>query len=63
MTSYKIVFTNGNTRTLNSNSVLEAYCDSVLYALVNRYVPVIKEIIDIKENITHTDFILNFNSK
>ena len=62
MTSYKIVFTNGKTRSLKSNSVLEAYCDSILYALVNHYVPVIKEIIDIKDNISYTDFIINYNS-
>jgi hypothetical protein len=61
--SYKIVFTNGKTRTLNSNSILEAYCDSILYALVNKYIPVIKEIIDIKENISYKDFEFNFKSE
>jgi hypothetical protein len=43
--------------------MLEAYCDSMLYALVNKYNTTIKEIIDIKENISYKDFEFNFKSE
>ena len=62
MISYKIIFSNGKYRTLDCNSLLEAYCDSILYAMVNQYVPDIKEILDIKQNISYTDFAFNFNT-
>jgi hypothetical protein len=62
MTSYKIIFSNGKSRILACNSLVEAYCDSILYALVNKYTPIIKEIIDIKENISHSDFVINYKS-
>ena len=63
MISYKIIFFNGKSRILGCNSVLEAYCDSMLYALVNKYNTTIKEIIDIKQNISYKDFEFNFKSE
>ena len=46
--SYNITFANGKQRNLKCTSVLEAFCDSVLFAMSNAWEPAITEILEVE---------------
>ena len=46
--NYKITFVNGKERNIRCSSPLEAFCDSILFAMVNAWEPSIKEILEVE---------------
>lgn len=46
--NYEITFENGKIRKMNCSSLLEAFSDSILYAMVNAWQPTITQILNIE---------------
>jgi hypothetical protein len=46
--NYRITFVNGKQRNIRCYSILEAFCDNILFAMVNAWEPAIEEILEIE---------------
>lgn len=46
--NYKVTFVNGKQRILRCSSPLEAFCDSILFAMANAWEPSVTEMLEIE---------------
>ena len=46
--NYKITFVNGKQRNIRCSTTLEAYCDSILFAMANAWEPAITEMLEVE---------------
>lgn len=60
--NYKVIFVNGKSRNIHCSSLLEAFCDSILFAMANAWEPAITEITDDKTGFVLKNPTVNFFS-